>query len=157
MKYILLQVDNTQEKYLEEGISLYLKRLKNYSLFEVTTINVPKNIRLRTFNEQKVYEAKLINGFLQKEDYVVLLDENGEGLTSIGFSEFIRKRQNASTKRIVFVIGGPYGFDEVIYKRSDYKLSLSMMTFSHQMIRLFFVEQLYRAFTILKGEKYHHS
>lgn len=157
MKYILLQVDNTQEKYLEEGISLYLKRLKNYSLFEVTTINVPKNIRLRTFNEQKVYEAKLINGFLQKEDYVVLLDENGEGLTSVGFSEFIRKRQNASTKRIVFVIGGPYGFDEVIYKRSDYKLSLSMMTFSHQMIRLFFVEQLYRAFTILKGEKYHHS
>ncbi|MCA6437577.1 MAG: 23S rRNA (pseudouridine(1915)-N(3))-methyltransferase RlmH [Bacteroidetes bacterium] len=157
MKYILLQVDNTQEKYLEEGISLYLKRLKNYSLFEVTTINVPKNIRLRTFNEQKVYEAKLINGFLQKEDYVVLLDENGEGLTSIGFSEFIRKRQNASTKRIVFVIGGPYGFDEVIYKRGDYKLSLSMMTFSHQMIRLFFVEQLYRAFTILKGEKYHHS
>jgi 23S rRNA (pseudouridine1915-N3)-methyltransferase len=157
MKYILLQVDNTQEKYLEEGISLYLKRLKNYSLFEVTTINVPKNIRLRTFNEQKVYEAKLMNGFLQKEDYVVLLDENGEGLTSIGFSEFIRKRQNASTKRIVFVIGGPYGFDEVIYKRSDYKLSLSMMTFSHQMIRLFFVEQLYRAFTILKGEKYHHS
>jgi 23S rRNA (pseudouridine1915-N3)-methyltransferase len=157
MKYILLQVDNTQEKYLGEGISLYLKRLKNYSLFEVTTINVPKNIRLRTFNEQKVYEAKLINGFLQKEDYVVLLDENGEGLTSVGFSEFIRKRQNASTKRIVFVIGGPYGFDEVIYKRSDYKLSLSMMTFSHQMIRLFFVEQLYRAFTILKGEKYHHS
>ncbi len=156
MKYLLLQVDNTQEKYLEEGIALYLKRLKNYSQFEVATISVPKNIRLRTFNEQKVYEAKLINGFLQKEDYVVLLDENGEGLTSVGFSEFIRKRQNASTKRIVFVIGGPYGFDETVYERSDYKLSLSMMTFSHQMIRLFFVEQLYRAFTILKGEKYHH-
>lgn len=156
MKYLLLQVDNTQEKYLEEGIALYLKRLKNYSQFEVATISVPKNIRLRTFNEQKVYEAKLINGFLQKEDYVVLLDENGKGLTSVGFSEFIRKRQNASTKRIVFVIGGPYGFDETVYERSDYKLSLSMMTFSHQMIRLFFVEQLYRAFTILKGEKYHH-
>jgi len=84
------------------------------------------------------------------------LDENGKGLTSVGFSEFIRKRQNTSTKRIVFVIGGPYGFDETVYERSDYKLSLSMMTFSHQMIRLFFVEQLYRAFTILKGEKYHH-
>lgn len=156
MKYLLLQVDNTQEKYLEEGIALYLKRLKNYSQFAVATISVPKNIRLRTFNEQKVYEAKLINGFLQKEDYVVLLDENGKGLTSVGFSEFIRKRQNTSTKRIVFVIGGPYGFDETVYERSDYKLSLSMMTFSHQMIRLFFVEQLYRAFTILKGEKYHH-
>lgn len=156
MKYILLQVDNTQERYLEEGISLYLKRLKNYSLFEVSTISVPKNIRLRTFNEQKIYEAKLINSFLQKEDYVVLLDENGEGLTSVGFSEFIRKRQNASTKRIVFVIGGPYGFDDAIYDRCDYKLSLSGMTFSHQMIRLFFLEQLYRAFTILKGEKYHH-
>lgn len=156
MKFLLLQVDPTQEKYIEEGTSLYLKRLKNYTQFEIATINVPKNIRLRTFNEQKVFEAKLINGFLQKEDFLVLLDENGEALSSVTFSEFIRKRQNASIKRIVFLIGGPYGFDESVYQRCDYKLSLSKMTFSHQMIRLFFVEQLYRAFTILKGEKYHH-
>ncbi len=157
MKYVLLQVDKTENKYLEEGISIYLKRLKNYTLFETITINIPKNIRLRSFNEQKVFEAKLITDFLLKDDFVVLLDENGKNYTSLEFSNYIQHKQNASIKRVVFIIGGPFGFDEKIYNRTNDKISFSKMTFSHQMIRLFFIEQLYRAFTILKGEKYHHQ
>ncbi|MCA0429125.1 MAG: 23S rRNA (pseudouridine(1915)-N(3))-methyltransferase RlmH [Bacteroidetes bacterium] len=156
MKYVLLQVDKTQDKYLDEGISIYLKRLKNYTSFEIITINVPKNIRLRTFNEQKLYETKQISDFLLKDDFVILLDENGKNCTSIEFANYLQHKQNASLKRVVFIIGGPFGFDNEIYLRANDKISFSKMTFSHQMIRLFFVEQLYRSFTILKGEKYHH-
>jgi 23S rRNA (pseudouridine1915-N3)-methyltransferase len=157
MKYVLLQIDKTQDKYLDEGISIYLNRLKNYTSFEICTINIPKNIRLRTFNEQKLYEAKQISDFLLKDDFVILLDENGKNYSSIEFANYIQHKQNTSLKRVVFIIGGPFGFDNEIYTRSNDKVAFSKMTFSHQMIRLFFVEQLYRAFSILKGEKYHHS
>jgi 23S rRNA (pseudouridine1915-N3)-methyltransferase len=156
MKILLLQIDKTQDSYLTEGIEVYTKRLKNYCSFEITTINVPKTIRQRTQNEQKQEEAKLIMGHISQDDFLIILDEKGKEYTSVDFSAVIAQKQNASVKRLIFLIGGPFGFSEVIYKRSNLKLSLSQMTFSHQMVRLFFVEQLYRAFTILKGEKYHH-
>ncbi len=156
MKILLLQIDKTQDSYLTEGIDVYTKRLKNYCSFEITTINVPKTIRQRTQNEQKQEEAKLIMGHISQDDFLIILDEKGKEYTSVDFSAVIAQKQNASVKRLVFLIGGPFGFSEVIYKRANLKLSLSQMTFSHQMVRLFFVEQLYRAFTILKGEKYHH-
>lgn len=156
MKILLLQIDKTQDSYLIEGIDIYTKRLKSYTALEITTINVPKSIRQRTVNEQKTEEGKLIFSQILADDSLILLDENGTEFNSEGFSKFILQKQNASVKRLVFLIGGPFGFSEEIYNRANYKLSLSQMTFSHQLVRLFFMEQLYRAFTILKGEKYHH-
>lgn len=156
MKILLLQIDKTQDSYLNEGVEIYTKRLGNYCPFEIATINVPKNVRQRSFAEQKSEEAKLILRQINTDDTLVLLDENGKEFSSVEFSKFISLKQNASVKRLVFLIGGPFGFDVSVYNRADFKLALSKMTFSHQMVRLFFVEQLYRAFTILKGEKYHH-
>jgi 23S rRNA (pseudouridine1915-N3)-methyltransferase len=156
VKILLLQIDKTQDSYLNEGIEIYTKRLKNYTALEIATINVPKNVRQKSINEQKTEEAKLIFSQILADDFLILLDENGTEFTSEGFSKFILQKQNASVKRLVFIIGGPFGFSEEIYKRSNYKIALSQLTFSHQMVRLFFLEQLYRAFTILKGEKYHH-
>jgi 23S rRNA (pseudouridine1915-N3)-methyltransferase len=157
MRIILIQVDKTQDSYISEGIGVYTKRLKNYIQLDIQTINVPKAVRQRSVKEQKAEEAKLIMGLLLPEDVVVLLDENGKEFTSQEFATFIAQKQNTSVKRLIFLIGGPFGFDEVIYDRSNSKLALSQMTFSHQMVRLFFLEQLYRAYTILKGEKYHHD
>jgi len=156
MKVTLLQIDKTTENYLNEGIAIYLKRLKNYTAFEISTINVPKAVRMRPEAEQKSEEAKLILKQLKESDHLVILDEEGNLLNSVDFSQFLTKKSLQNVKSLVFLIGGPYGFDEIIYKRANYKLSLSPMTFSHQMVRLFFVEQLYRAYTIMKGEKYHH-
>ena len=157
MKILLLQIDKTQNSYLSEGIEIYTKRLINYSSFDINTIQISKNIRKRSVLEQKLEETKLILQQIQNDDFLILLDENGKELNSIEFSDFILKQQNRSTKRVIFIIGGPFGFDTKLYDRANYILSLSKMTFSHQMIRLFFVEQLYRAFTILKSEKYHHE
>lgn len=157
MRITLLQIDKTQDSYLTEGVEIYTKRLKNYTTLELTTINVPKTVRQRTFNEQKTEEAKLIFNHISADDFLILLDDKGKEYTSIEFSKFIAQKQNASTKHLVFLIGGPFGFDPKLYERANFKLSFSKMTFSHQMIRLFFVEQLYRAFSILKGEKYHHE
>lgn len=156
MKVTLIQIDKTTENYLIEGIEIYLKRLKNYTAFELTTINVPKAVRMRPEAEQKKEESKLIQKILKDNDYLVILDEAGKLLKSVDFSQFLEKKGLENVKNLVFLIGGPYGFDQSIYERANYKLSLSPMTFSHQMARLFFVEQLYRAFTISKGEKYHH-
>jgi 23S rRNA (pseudouridine1915-N3)-methyltransferase len=156
MKVTLLQIDKTTESYLNEGISIYLKRLKNYTAFEIITINVPKAVRMRPEAEQKSEESKLILKQFKDGDHLVILDEGGNLLNSVDFSQFLTKKAVSNVKNLVFLIGGPYGFDESIYKRANYKLSLSPMTFSHQMVRLFFIEQLYRAFTITKGEKYHH-
>lgn len=156
VKILLLQVDKTQDMYISEGIGIYAKRLTHYAPFDMATINVPKNLRQRPVNEQKSGEAELILKQLTADDVLVLLDEKGRQVSSEEFSKFVSQRQNASVKRLVFLIGGPFGFDEVIYKRAQFQVSLSKMTFSHQMVRLFFVEQLYRAFTILRGEKYHH-
>lgn len=157
MKILLLQIDKTQDSYLNEGIDIYTKRLKNYCAFDIATINVPKAVRQRTHNEQKQEEAKLIMGAILPDDQLVLLDEKGKEYSSVAFSNFIAQKQNASVKRLVFLIGGPFGFSDLIYNRANLKISLSQMTFSHQMVRVFFLEQLYRAYTILKGEKYHHE
>lgn len=157
MKILLLQIDKTQDSYIAEGIEIYTKRLKNYCSFEMVTINVPKVVRQRSHNEQKMEEAKLILATILPEDQLVLLDEKGKEYSSVQFSNFIAQKQNASVKRLVFLIGGPFGFSESVYNRANFKISLSQMTFSHQMVRLFFVEQLYRAYSILKGEKYHHE
>lgn len=157
MKILLLQIDKTQDSYIAEGIEIYTKRLKNYCAFEMVTINVPKAVRQRSHNEQKMGEAKLILAAILPEDQLVLLDEKGKEYSSVQFSNFIAQKQNASVKRLVFLIGGPFGFSETVYNRANFKISLSQMTFSHQMVRLFFVEQLYRAYSILKGEKYHHE
>ena len=124
---------------------------------DVITINVPKNVRLRSEKEQKTEEAKLILKELKPSDHLVLLDEKGKQFTSIEFSKFIQQKQNSGIKRLVFLIGGPFGFAEEVYERANFKLGLSTLTFSHQMVRLFFMEQLYRAYTILGGEKYHHE
>jgi len=157
MRITLLQIDKTQDSYITEGVEIYLKRLKNYVQFDTHTINVPKVVRQRSAAEQKLAEAKLILNELKQEDVLILLDERGKEFNSIGFSKFIAQKQNASVKRLVFLIGGPYGFDKSVYDRMSSSISLSQLTFSHQMVRLFFVEQLYRAFSILKGEKYHHE
>jgi 23S rRNA (pseudouridine1915-N3)-methyltransferase len=157
MQILLLQIDKTQDSYMSEGIDVYTKRLKNYAQFGILTISVPKTVRLRSIMEQKTEEAKLILKTVLSDDFLVILDEKGKEFSSVEFSNFIAQKQNASTKRLIFLIGGPFGFSERIYERANFKLSLSKMTFSHQMIRLFFVEQLYRAYSILKGEKYHHE
>lgn len=157
MRILLLQIDKTQDSYLTEGIENYVRRLKNYCPFEIATISVPKQVRQRSMAEQKTEEAKLILSYLHLDDTLILLDEKGKEFTSVEFAKFISQKQNASVKRLVFLIGGPFGFDPRIYDRANFQISLSKLTFSHQMVRLFFVEQLYRAFTILKGEKYHHE
>lgn len=156
MKVVLIQVDKTQDSYLIDGIENYTRRLHNYTDFRILTINVPKAVRQRSHSEQKVEEAKLILNEIAPEDTLILLDEKGKEFTSVDFAKFITQKQNASVKRLIFLIGGPFGFDEQIYKRANSTIALSQMTFSHQMVRLFFVEQLYRAHTIIKGEKYHH-
>lgn len=157
MRITLLQIDKTQDSYLSEGIEIYAKRLKNYTQLEIATINVPKAVRQRSFKEQKTEEARLIFDYISPDDHLILLDDKGKEFSSIDFSKFIAQKQNASLKHLVFLIGGPFGFDQKIYDRANFKLSFSKMTFSHQMIRLFFMEQLYRAYSILKGEKYHHE
>ncbi len=157
MKILLLQIDKTQDAYLEQGIGIYLKRLRNYIQLEVKSLQVSKALRQRSAAEQKAEEAKLLFEEIKPEDELILLDEKGKDYSSLQFAEFLQKKQNTSVKRLVFVIGGPYGFDDGVYKRANAKLCLSKMTFSHQMVRLFFVEQVYRAYTILRGEKYHHE
>jgi 23S rRNA (pseudouridine1915-N3)-methyltransferase len=157
MKIIFLTVGKTEDAYLKEGIDKYVKRLKHYTRLELVELNELKNTKALTQEQQKAKEAELIMKKITPLDYVVLLDENGMELTSKQFAGYLEKRSNTSTASIVFIVGGPYGFDRSVYERANDKLSFSRMTFSHQMIRLFFAEQLYRAFTIIKGEPYHHE
>lgn len=157
MKITLIAVGKTEDKYLIEGINKYLNRLKHYINFNVLIIPDIKNTKNLTEAQQKSKEAELIAKQINPTDVVVLLDEKGKKHSSISFSGYLNKQMVGSVQNLVFVIGGPYGFDETIYKRSNTSISLSDMTFSHQMVRLFFVEQLYRAFTILKNEPYHHE
>ncbi|MCK8520678.1 23S rRNA (pseudouridine(1915)-N(3))-methyltransferase RlmH [Aquimarina sp. D1M17] len=152
----LLAVGKTDNKQLNELINIYINRLKHYVKFDFEIIVDIKNAKNLSETQQKDKEGKLILNKLQTTDFVILLDENGKQYSSVGFSELLQKQMNSGVKRLVFIIGGPYGFSQEIYQRSNSKLSLSKMTFSHQMIRLFFVEQLYRGFTILKNEPYHH-
>ncbi|RZL29980.1 MAG: 23S rRNA (pseudouridine(1915)-N(3))-methyltransferase RlmH [Pedobacter sp.] len=157
MKITLIAIGKTEDKYLIEGIDKYLNRLKHYINFNMVIIPDVKNTKNLTEAQQKTKEAELILKQLNNSDVVVLLDEKGKKYTSVQYAQYINKQMVGSVQNLAFVIGGPYGFDESIYKRANSSISLSDMTFSHQMVRLFFVEQLYRAFTILKNEPYHHE
>ncbi len=157
MKIKLLTVGKTTNSHLVKLQEEYQNRLKYYIPFELIVIPELKNTKNLSISEQQEKEADLILKQFETNDEVILLDEKGKQHTSVGFSEFISKKMLASHKRMIFVVGGPYGFSEKVYERANGKISLSAMTFSHQMIRLIFVEQLYRAMTILKGEPYHHE
>lgn len=157
MKITLIAIGKTEDKYLIEGMEKYLTRLKHYINFTLVIIPDIKNTKNLTQSQQKAKEAELILKQLNNSDTVVLLDEKGKKYTSVKFADYLNKQMVGSIQHLVFVIGGPYGFDQSIYQRANGNLSLSDMTFSHQMVRLFFIEQLYRAFTILKNEPYHHE
>jgi 23S rRNA (pseudouridine1915-N3)-methyltransferase len=156
MKITLLLVGKTEEAYLREGISIYLNRLRHYIRIDFVEITELKNTRGFSQEQQRTKEAELILKKLLPIDQVILLDEKGTTLTSQQFADFLNKKAIGSVNNLVFIVGGPYGFHESVYRRANDKISLSRMTFSHQMVRLFFAEQLYRAFTIIKGEPYHH-
>ena len=156
MKTELILVSKTTDKHLAAGIDDYVSRICHYLPFAITVIPELKNTKNMTEEQQKVREGELIIQKIQPSDTVVLLDEHGKEFRSIEFADWLQKKQNTA-RRLIFVIGGPYGFSESIYKRADEQLSLSKMTFSHQMVRLLFVEQIYRACTIIKGEPYHHE
>lgn len=156
MQITLLAIGKTDSNELAQLIGNYEKRLKFYSRFNIELIPDLKKAKNLSEKQQKDKEGLLIMAKLNPSDFVWLLDEKGKQFTSVEFSQELQKKLNAGIKRLVFVIGGPYGFSETLYKRANGKLSMAKMTFSHQMIRLFFVEQLYRAFTILKNEPYHH-
>lgn len=157
MKITFLTVGKTEDAYLKDGFEKYVTRLKYYAKLSVIEIDELKNTKALTQEQQKSKEADLILKKITPQDYVILLDEKGTQLTSEKFAAYIDKKAITSVSNLVFVVGGPYGFDNTVYARANDKLSLSAMTFSHQMVRLFFIEQLYRAFTIIKGEPYHHS
>lgn len=157
MKLSLLLVGKTVNPHFISLIDEYAARLKHYVGFEIITIPELKNTKSLTADQQKRSEGELILRQLQSSDHLVLLDEHGKTFRSIDFADWIQKKQNTVSKRLVFVIGGPYGFSPEVYARANEKISLSPMTFSHQMVRLIFVEQLYRAYTILNGEPYHHQ
>ncbi|TSE05650.1 MULTISPECIES: 23S rRNA (pseudouridine(1915)-N(3))-methyltransferase RlmH [Aquimarina] len=156
MNIKLIAIGKTDNKQLEDLIANYIKRLGHYIKFSMEIIPDLKNAKNLSESQQKEKEGKLILGTVVNSDILLLLDENGKQYDSVGFSDVLQKHMNSGIKQLVFVIGGPYGFSPEVYQRANGKLSLSKMTFSHQMIRLFFVEQLYRGFTILKNEPYHH-
>jgi 23S rRNA (pseudouridine1915-N3)-methyltransferase len=156
MKITLLAIGKTDNKNLEVLIEDYNKRLGFYVPFSFEIIPDAKNTKNLSEMQQKQAEGEEIIKRVSKSDVLFLLDENGKSYSSLRFSEFLQKKMNSGIKNLVFVIGGPYGFSEEIYTRANGKISLSSMTFSHQMVRLFFIEQLYRAFTILRNEPYHH-
>ena len=152
----LIAIGKTDNKQLISLIEDYIKRLGHYINFKLDIIPDIKNTKNLSQAQQKQKEGELILGKLNNTDSLVLLDENGKQFDSVSFSSYLQKHMNSGIKQLVFVIGGPYGFSEEVYKKANGKISLSKMTFSHQMIRLFFIEQLYRGFTILKNEPYHH-
>lgn len=157
MKITLLSIGKTEDAYIKEGIDKYLKRLKHYTKLEMVELPELKNTKALTQDQQKTKEAELLLKKITPTDFVILLDEKGAELTSSQFAVYLDKKAITSTSSLIFVIGGPYGFEASVYQRANDKLSLSRMTFSHQMVRLFFAEQLYRAYTIIKGEPYHHE
>ena len=157
MKIKLILTGKTHESYLKEGILYYVKKLVNYGTFEIIETSELKNTKNLTPAAIQLQEGELILAQLKVGDKVILLDDKGRSFTSLEFAEQLEKKQIQSIKTLVFIVGGPYGFSEAVYARADEKLSLSAMTFSHQIIRLIFLEQLYRAFSILKNEPYHHQ
>ena len=157
MNIELIVVGKTDMKEVEALVSMYTKRLNHYIKFAITTLADVRNTKNLSAAEQKRMEGEAILRLVTDSDHLMLLDEHGLELRSIEFADLLQKRMSAGTKRLVFVIGGPYGFSDAVYQRANSKLSLSKMTFSHQIVRAIFTEQLYRAFTILKNEPYHHE
>lgn len=157
MKIKLLAIGKTDDKQLVQLINTYENRLKHYVKFSLEIIPDLKNVKNLSEAQQKEKEGALILSKLQPTDQLVLLDEKGKEFRSLAFAEYLQKKMNSGLKQLVFVIGGPYGFSDAVYQKAQGKISLSKMTFSHQMIRLFMVEQLYRGFTILRNEPYHHE
>lgn len=157
MKTVLMVVGKTSDKNFIDAINDYIDRVKHYISFEYIVIPDLKNNKNLSFEQQKDKEGEMILKEIQPGDFIVLLDENGKEFKSRDFATWFEKKSHAVGKRIVFIIGGPYGFSEQVYKIANEKISLSKMTFSHQMVRLIFVEQLYRAMNILNGGPYHHD
>lgn len=157
MNIKLIAIGKTDSAALQQLISTYEKRLVRYINFELQLLPDIKNSKSLTEELQKVKEGELILSNVESSHYLILLDERGKEYTSVAFADELQKKMNTSIKQLTFVIGGPYGFSQEVYNRANGKLSLSKLTFSHQMIRLFFIEQLYRAFTILRKEPYHHQ
>jgi 23S rRNA (pseudouridine1915-N3)-methyltransferase len=157
MKLILLQTGKTTDRNVAALADIYSSRISKYSVFEVVTLPDLKNTRNLPIKEQKEREGKKILQMTGSDDYVILLDERGKEMRTIEFSGMMEKLLMLPRKRILFVIGGPWGFSDEVYARADMRISLSKMTFPHQLVRLLFLEQLYRVFTIIKGEPYHHE
>ena len=156
MKTLLILVGKTTDRHFQAGIADYVERISHYMPFDLVTIPELKTTKSLTEEQQKVAEGELIMRQFQTGDTVVLLDEHGRELRSVEFARWLEQKRNTA-RRLVFVTGGPYGFSEAVYARANEQLSLSKMTFSHQMVRLVFTEQVYRACTIIRGEPYHHE
>lgn len=157
MNMILLTVGKTDVNWVKEGLELYASRLRHYVPFTITEIPELKKVANFTKQQIKDKEGELILKNVGPQDILILLDEHGRECRSLEFAEFLEKQLSTGAKNLIFTVGGAYGFSEAVYQRANQKLSLSKMTFSHQMVRTIFAEQLYRAFTILKGEPYHHE
>lgn len=157
MKITLLTVGKTDIKWVAEGIEMYVSRLRHYVPFCLQEIPELKNVSALSHEQIKLREGELILKNIHTGDFVVLLDEHGREFRSLEFSSWMEERMSRTGRDMVFVIGGAYGFSEAVYSRADFKISLSRMTFSHQLVRTVFVEQLYRAMTIMRGEPYHHE
>lgn len=157
MKIQFWAIGKNHEPYVKPGVEDFTKRISNYFPVEWTIIPVPKNAGMLSEMDLKKKEGETVMGWLQKEDYLVALDERGKQFDSVQLSQFLQIRGNESTKKLVFLIGGAYGIDEAILKRANQKWSLSLLTFPHQLVRLILAEQVYRACTILRNEKYHHQ
>ncbi len=157
MKIILLVVGKTTDKHIEALTQEYLHRLEHYLPVDIQVIPELRQTKSLSQDDQKQREAKLILDSIKPGDHVALLDEHGTEPRSIQFAQLLQNRMASGIKRLIFVVGGPYGFSPDVYARADEKISLSRLTFSHQMVRLFFVEQVYRAMTIINNEPYHHE
>ena len=157
MKIVLIQTGKTNVSYISEGVNEFASRIKKYSAFEILTVPEIKNAANMPLNEQKSREAAMVMKLIGSDDYVIALDEKGKELRSVELAGQLQKIFLLSKKRLVFIIGGPWGFAPEITERAEMRLSLSKLTFSHQLVRLLFTEQLYRALTVLKGDPYHHE
>ena len=157
MNIDLIVVGKTDMREVESLVTMYTKRINFYNKFNITYLPDIRNSKNLSESQQKTAEGEAILRLIDDSDRVVLLDEKGSEFRSVEYAEWLQKRMNSGIRRLVFVIGGPYGFSEALYQRANSKLSLSKMTFSHQIVRAIFTEQLYRAFTILKNEPYHHE
>ena len=157
MKYELWWIGKTNAAYLKEGIEVYTKRLSKYTNFVIKELPDVKNAKNISHNELKTKEGKELIKRLEAKDFVILLDENGKSYSSVQFAKYIEKMQSASYSKVIFIIGGAFGFSAEVYQRAQGKIALSDMTFSHQMVRMIFAEQFYRAFSIINNEPYHHQ